>query len=207
MFLKARDISEAWFLNLKALKASGYKTPIDRGSYEGVHTRLQLPFVCGEIEWPVNPVPDVPQGVPCPTSMEYIEDYFRKKILGSDKNENEEYTYGERIMSQLEDVVFMLQATPRTNQAVIEVGQPEDVKLPDPPCLRVISFKVVDGKLNLSSFWRSWDAWAGFPSNLGGLAMLQEFVCGFLEGVETGKMFYASDGLHVYDYQVEFLRE
>lgn len=204
--IKARDINEAWFLNLRHLMDYGYKTKIDRGSYEGVHWRLQLPWICGEIAQGVNFVPDVPQGVPCPTSVDYVESYFRDKLLGGCKEGNEEYTYGERIMRQLEDVIEMLRKTPQTNQTVIEVGQPEDVKLSDPPCLRVISFKVVDGRLNLSSFWRSWDAWAGFPSNIGGLALLQEFMCGFLECVEIGKMFYASDGLHVYDYQLEFLR-
>ena len=211
--IQARDIAEAWFLNLNEILDRGYRQDIERGSFEGTEYRLQAPFIAGMIEFPCTGeiVPAVPLGIPSPTTHEYIERYFRDKILGSVKGDNEEYTYGERILLQLEKAVAMLMESSQTNQAVIEIGQPSDIDLPDPPCLRCITLKVVKKNghsvLNLASFWRSWDAWAGFPSNLGGLVLLQKYICGFLEGIRPGWMFYSSDGMHLYGYEEELARE
>ena len=93
----------------------------------------------------------------------------------------------------------MLKKTPMTNQASISVAQPTDTKLEHPPCLRDLSWKIVDGKLNLTSYWRSWDLHSGLPTNLGGLELLNELVA-YEVGVPVGKQICFSDGGHVYDY-------
>ncbi len=124
-------------------------------------------------------------------------------------------TYGERIMLQLPTVVDILQKTPLTNQAVIEVAQPSDIDISDPPCLRIITFKCVPHKgtgpqtydLNVTVFFRSWECWAGLPTNLGGLAMLMQYVAGFVEGAVPGRLFFASDGLHLYDMAIQFAEQ
>jgi len=90
--------------------------------------------------------------------------------------------------TQLERVIEMLKETPLTNQAVVEVGDPEDHdvcfgndgKL-DPPCLRLLDFKAIPAgeelMLTVSCYFRSWDLWAGFPTNLGGIETAQK-TCG-----------------------------
>ena len=117
-------------------------------------------------------------------------------------------------------VLEMLKDSPITNQAVIETGRPEDIytclgkdgKL-DPPCLRLIAFKVIPhydngtldrarSKLNMSAWLRSWDLYAGMPENLAGLVKLQEFVSDEI-GIPVGHLYAASDGLHLYAYQKE----
>lgn len=205
--LTSRDIQEAWWLNLKLLSGHGYWTDVQRGSFANTERRLQLKALAGIIYYPLPIILPAPkQGIPAPATIEYVHKYFRDKLIGDVKSENEEYTYGERISEQLPKIIEMLQKTPETNQAVIEVGLPTDIDLPDPPCLRCITLKVIQGKLHLGCYFRSWDLWSGFPSNVGALALLQQLICGFLEKVELGPVFYASDGAHVYEYAYEYMQ-
>ncbi len=88
--------------------------------------------------------------------------------------------------------------TPDTNQAIIEVGRPEDVDLADPPCLRFVSWKKVNDRLQLTVFFRSWDVANGLPFNLGGLQLLNESIAN-LVGIPVGELIAYSDGLHAYD--------
>ena len=71
------------------------------------------------------------------------------------------------------------------------------------PCLRSMDFKIKDNRLILSIVFRSWDLYAGFPENMGGFALLNQYVCNHLDGVEPGPLAFTSAGLHAYDYQIE----
>lgn len=204
MEIKAKTISEAWFQTLYNIEYPHvYKQVIDRGSFENESFRLQYSFLSVEIEQPlVDMVPSVPDGVAPPSSQEFIDEYYCDYILGGKgPEENEEYTYAERIGEQLPIIMETLKLTPYTNQACMVVGRHEDVSISDPACLREIDFKVVDDKLTLTTFWRSNDLWAGFPINLGGMARLQEMVAEYID-MDMGKMYYYSSGSHIYEYQI-----
>ena len=69
--IEARDLSEAWFLSLRKILAEGREYKIERGSYAG-ERRKELDFVVIQIKCPgTRPLPpDVPQGVPPPTTTE-----------------------------------------------------------------------------------------------------------------------------------------
>lgn len=71
------------------------------------------------------------------------------------------------------------------------------------PCLRGIDFKIKNHYLIISCIFRSWDLYAGFPENMGGLTLLNEYVAGQLEDVKPGPLAFTSAGLHAYDYQLE----
>lgn len=206
MYIKASTISDFWFFSLKECLQNGYRQDIQKGSFEKEEYRLQLPFLSGEIIFPLlDIVPTVPIGVPQPTTLETIEKYYCDYIIGNNVQENETYTYGSRIGEQLPKIMEMLKLTPQTNQAVIEIGRPEDLDISDPACLRLLDFKVVDNKLNLTSYWRSNDLFFGTPTNLGGLAYLQRDVAEYAE-LEIGQMYYCSSGIHLYGYQVELAK-
>lgn len=202
---KFHTVTEAWFHYLgKVLNGrESYEQYIQRGSFSGEAVRLQLPFTACTIEKPLlDFVPTVPEGVAPPNSREYVEKYFCDYIVGAKPSEdNEEYTYAERVKDQLQIVLDMLKDSPYTNQATVEVGRPSDITSSDPACLRTIDFKVVDEKVEITTFWRSNDLWAGFPSNLGAMGMLQQMVAEYV-GREPGDMHYASSGLHLYSYQI-----
>ena len=68
----------------------------------------------------------------------------------------------------------------------MEIGMPSDIKLTDPPCLRLIDTRVRYEKLHFILYFRSWDLWGGFHSNLGGLQLVKQYIAEEI-GVADGK--------------------
>ena len=88
----------------------------------------------------------------------------------------------------------------RNNQMVLQVAEPSDIALLDPPCLRSIDTRIQDGKLHFTAvLFRSWDLWGGMPANLAGIQNLKEYMAGEI-GVKDGEMIVESKGLHLYGY-------
>jgi len=198
--IEARDLSEAWFLCLRQTLTEGYEYKIERGSYAGQH-RKELDFVAVQIRNPgTRPlIPDVPQGVPPPTSMEYIESYL-PYLMTAHKGEGEQYTYGQYLETQIAEVIKMYNEDGYdTNQAFMAVGDERSIFLADPPCLRGIDTRVRDGRLSFIVYFRSWDLWAGFPSNLAAIQLLKEYMAGEI-GVGDGELIALSKGLHLYEH-------
>jgi len=198
--LEARDLPEAWFLCLRETLAKGREYVIERGSNVG-HRRKELDFIVLQVKHPGRRpiVPDVPQGVPAPSSMDYVENYVQY-LLTSFKADNEQYTYGEDLEQQIPEVIRMYREDGHdTNQGFMAVGSRNSIQLPDPPCLRGIDTRVENGRLHFIVYFRSWDLWAGFPSNLAGFQLLKEYMANEI-GVEDGELMALSKGLHLYDY-------
>ncbi len=196
----ARDLSEAWFLCLGKTLTEGYEYKIERGSYVG-QRRKELDFVVVQVRYPgTRPlIPDVPQGVPPPTSMEYIESYL-PYLMTAHKAEGEQYTYGHYLEKQIPKVIKMYKEDGyNTNQAFMAVGDSQSIDLSDPPCLRAIDTRIRDGRLNFIVYFRSWDLWAGFPSNLAAIQLLKEYMSSEI-GVDDGELIAMSKGMHLYDY-------
>jgi thymidylate synthase len=84
----------------------------------------------------------------------------------------------------------------------IEIAQPTDIMLKDPPCLRNIDTRIQDGKLHFYIYFRSWDLYNGFPANLAGISLLQEYMAGEI-GVDPGEFICTSKGLHLYDHAID----
>jgi len=204
--IEARDLSEAWFLCLRKTLAEGHEYKIDRGSYAG-QRRKELDFVVVQVKNPgARPlVPDVPQGVPPPTTMEYINSYL-PYLMTAHKDEREQYTYGQYLEKQIPEVIKMYKEDGyNTNQAFMAVGDDQSLKLSDPPCLRAIDTRIRDNKLNFVVYFRSWDLWAGFPSNLAAIQLLKEYMAGEI-GVGDGEIIAMSKGLHLYEYSWELAK-
>lgn len=204
--IEARDLSEAWFLCLRRTLTEGYEYKIDRGSYAG-QCRKELDFVIVHIRNPgTRPlVPQVPQGVPPPATMEYVESYL-PYLMTAHKKEGEQYTYGQYLETQIPEVIRMYKEDGyNTNQAFMAVGDDRSIFLSDPPCLRAIDTRIRHGKLHFVVYFRSWDLWAGFPSNLAAIQLLKEYMCSEI-GVGDGELICASKGLHLYQYAWELAR-
>lgn len=233
--IKAVDIPDAWFQCVSALIDKGHKYTIEKGSNEG-HTRLEFDFAVIEIEKPYQEpydlmLPEIPAhlNIPNPVAAGYVEQYMPYLMTGQ-KQEGEDYTYGERLVqaecvidlswlciNQIERWIKVLKKTPNTNQAILQVGQPGDCMLIDPPCLRHIDMRVktewesvngIDGlisRLHFYPYFRSWDLWGGFPANLAGIAVLQKYMADAI-GVDMGGMIASSKGLHIYGYAEEIAK-
>lgn len=200
--LRARDIPDAWFQSVYEIIENGHKYVIDRGSYEG-QERLEFDYMTIHITHPgVRPLlPDIPPslGIPNPVAEGYLEEYL-PYLMTSEKQPNEDYTYGYYLEEQIAEVIQMYKKDGYgTNQAYMTVGNPEAIKLNDPPCLRGIDTRIRYGKLHFMVYFRSWDLWNGFPANLGAIQLLKEYMAQEI-GVEDGEIIAASKGLHIYDY-------
>ncbi len=230
--IEAFDLDDAWFQCLSAILDQGHIYTITSGSYAG-QKRLEFDFVTIHVKKPSHQIiPIIPEGmgIPAPTSVEYIEEYLQYLLTG-DKTETEDYTYGERLIdpkikmqgiggegrdmlreiplnvNQVEEVIKMYRTKGYgTNQAIMEIGCPSDIKLSDPPCLRLIDTRIRYGKLHFVLYFRSWDLWGGLPSNLGGLQLVKQHMAEEI-GVEDGEIIACSKGLHLYDYTWEWAKQ
>jgi len=115
-------------------------------------------------------------------------------------------TYGTYLEPQIDKIVKMLRTSPNTNQAYMTVGDPSTVDMQDPPCLRGIQCRVRYDALHFIVYFRSWDLWAGFPSNLAGLQLMKEHMAKEI-GVADGEMECLSGGLHLYEHSWELARQ
>ncbi len=235
VYINAFDLDDAWFQCLSAILEKGQVYRITRGSYAGerrlefdfITVRVRKP--AHQI------IPLIPEGlsIPAPTSMEYVNNYLQYLLTGN-KTGTEDYTYGERLVepkvkveeivvdkrgnhlkmvkdmplkvNQIEEVIKIYKIEGYgTNQAIMEIGMPSDIKLKDPPCLRLIDTRVRYGKLHFIIYFRSWDLWGGFPSNLGGLQLVKQYMAEEI-GVEDGEIIACSKGLHLYEFAWEWAK-
>jgi thymidylate synthase len=217
--IEARDLPDAWFQCIYRIFEDNavHEYEVERGSFKGTKRR-QFDLVTINIEYPsVRPlIPDIPVeiGIPQPTSMEYVEDYLQY-LMTDRKKVNEVYTYGERLtnpkvivdgrevsfgVNPVNEVINIYRRDKHgTNQAIMEVGMPQDIVLDDPPCLRLIDTRLMEGRLHFILYFRSWDLWAGLPSNLAAIQLLKEYMCQEI-GVDDGSIVAVSKGLHLYEY-------
>ena len=146
----------------------------------------------------------------CKCRLEYLPDDFKKlstiliheKEIWEDRNilihENGKY-----FLNQMELMIWIYKNKGhRNNQMILQVGQPSDMVLLDPPCLRHIDTRIQDGKLHFFPYFRSWDLYGGLPANLAAIEMMKQY-CAAQIGVENGEIIASSKGLHIYDYVFE----
>ena len=208
--ISAVDIQDAWFQCIFNILDYGFKYEIQHGSFVG-QTRLEFDFIIVNIKNSYKEpydlmLPQIPAhlGIPNPVESGYIEQYL-PYLMTEYKEDNEEYSYGSRLHDQIFYWIDILKKTPNTNQAILQVGQPSDRFLLDPPCLRSIDMRIKENKLIFYPYFRSNDLWSGFPANLAGIAVLQKYMADEI-GVETGEMIYSSKGLHIYGYVEELAK-
>lgn len=231
VFIKATDLNDSWHQVIFALLDHGRKFKIDKGSYAG-EERLELDFVTIQITHPnARPLePQIPDhlGIPNPVPPGYIlgdhPDFNGKPyieyLMSGGKEPGEDYTYGDRLceaavwklgyfdysFNQIEKIIEIYKTSGyRNNQTVLQIAEPGDLILTDPPCLRHIQVRIQDNKLHFFVYFRSWDAWAGLPANLAGIQILKEYMGGEI-GVDDGEIIAVSGGLHIYGYVEEIAR-
>lgn len=225
--IEATTLNDCWFQLVWAMYDHARRDTVTRGSYEG-DTRLEFDWVSCHIKRPgtrpLNIVMPESSALPPPNDAETIDEYFAIYLMSNIKQPEEDYTYGERLVGYnyqykqgLDDYMYMNQVQEvidtykeygfRNNQMILTIGQPSDLHLGDPPCLRHIDTRIQrerDGKyyLHFYPYFRSNDLWNGWPTNLGGIQLLKEYMAAELN-VEDGQILYSSKGLHIYGHMEE----
>jgi len=129
------------------------------------------------------------------------EDYLIGKTLT--------YTYHERHFNystpglkpidQVEYIVKRLKSRPFSNRCISVTWKPwVDEESDAPPCNIALWLKIVDGKLNMETFWRSRDAFNAAFANMYAFTELQRKVAGELD-VEAGIYVDYSTSYHIYE--------
>jgi thymidylate synthase len=98
------------------------------------------------------------------------------------------------------------------------VRLPDDIKKfrgkerHEPPCLSLIDTEILDGKVHLTCYFRSWDAYAGLPANIAGLQLFNEALVSEINtrgnlSLGTGKLIFHSKNCHIYQRQFKLVKE
>jgi thymidylate synthase len=214
--ITAFDCPDAWFKTLNQIWSEGETFKVGYGSEETETKKLNLSI---EITRPENR-PLVSDKAPC--DIKYVQGYALEYLWCGEK-QDETYTYGSRLnypVNQIEEAVKRYVEEQRDRQVTMVIRFPEDIKKfrsgtterHEPPCLSLIDTEILDGKMHLTCYFRSWDAYAGLPANIAGLQLFNEaFVSEINErgnlSLKTGKLIFHSKNCHIYERQFNLVRE
>jgi thymidylate synthase len=137
------------------------------------------------------------------------------------EKQDETYTYGSRLrkpVDQVEEAIKRYLEERRDRQVTLAVRLPKDIKKTlgterhEPPCLSLIDTEILDGKIHLTCYFRSWDAYAGLPANIAGLQLFNEAFVKEINSrgnlsLETGKLIFHSKNCHIYQRQNKLVKE
>ena len=205
-FIRARTISDAWARGLNLIWRQGAQITDERGTR--IRELLSMQVV---VEDPYHEM------IPAEYSWneERLEEYAQQLLSGN--NPGFEYTYGERLrawslpgvpaLDQIEQVILRLKASANTRRATAVTWiVPVDACKDEVPCMIVDDFKLRDGRLNLSIFFRSHDFAGAYPANLYGLARLLQYVS-YEVGAEPGSICTTSASAHIYEHDWDFVEK
>jgi thymidylate synthase len=231
IFVQGTTIGDTWQNMMWEIYNHGTKVPIDAGSFAGA-TRLEADLCAGTIMFPLQQpmAPIMPPGGPAPpTTMQAIQDYFVKYLMDPTLEDGEHYKYAQwingpvhmyatgELISALDWCIRHFNQKPHNNHCCIKIGENQmlggydasytnETERLTTPCLQLLDFKIGnDGKLHCLVVYRSWDAYAGWPENMGGFALLMEYIAAQI-GRKVGTLSWSSLKLHAYDFQIEPLK-
>ncbi|MEM2099305.1 MAG: thymidylate synthase [Candidatus Bathyarchaeia archaeon] len=215
--ITAFDCPDAWFQALNRIWNEGDLFQVGYGSEASETKKLNLSI---EITHPENR-PLVSDKAPC--DMKYVQWYALTYLWCGEGKQDETYTYASRLrepIDQIEAVIERYLEEQRDRQVTMVIRLPEDIKKTragtqekhEPPCLSLIDTEILDGKLHLTCYFRSWDAYAGLPANIAGLQLFNEALVAEINsrgnlGLKTGKLIFHSKNCHIYQRQYKLVKE
>ena len=213
--IKAFDCPDAWFQALSHIWREGDPFQVGYGSEITETKKLNLTI---EITHPENR-PLVSSKAPC--DIKYVQGYALEYLWCGEKHEGETYTYGSRLnhpINQIEEAVKRYVQEQRDRQVTMVIRLPEDIRKSlhsrrhEPPCLSLIDTEILDERMHLTCYFRSWDAYAGLPANIAGLQLLNEAFVKDINSLsdlqlETGKLIFHSKNCHIYQRQFKLVEE
>ncbi len=201
--IKAATISDAWYRGLNVIWNHGELITDERGSQ--IREFMNLMIV---IDDPYTDV--IPEDIAW--NRERLEEYAKQLITG-DNAQDFEYTYGQRLRNwdgktdQIEYAIEKLKTNQTTRRATAVTWIPTvDTLVDEVPCMIIDDFKIRNGKVHLTTLFRSHDFAGAYPANLYGLSKLLEYVAGNV-GLPPGKITTVSISAHIYDHDMDKVRE
>jgi thymidylate synthase len=213
--IRAFDIPDAWYKTLEEIWKKGDHFRVGYGSESTWTKKLNLTI---EITNPESR-PLVAEKAPC--DMKYINSYALQYLWAGFREEGETYTYGSRLREPVDQVEHLLKRyveEPNDRQLALVIRQPNDIfknlegMRHEPPCLTVIDTELVDNRMHLTCYFRSWDAYAGLPANIAGIQIFNEALVSELNSragtnYSTGKLIFHSKNCHIYSRLYDLVEE
>lgn len=213
--ITAFDCPDAWFQALSRIWYEGDSFQVGYGSEISETKKLNLTI---EITHPETR-PLVSDKAPC--DFKYVQGYALEYLWCGEKQQDETYTYGSRLnypVNQIEAAVDRYVQEQRDRQVTLVIRLPQDIKKSigarrhEPPCLSLIDTEILEGKMHLTCYFRSWDAYAGLPANIAGLQLFNEAFVKDINSrgnlsLETGKLIFHSKNCHIYQRQFKLVEE
>lgn len=175
---------------------------IDENGYatkEMRNIQITITDPCNPQNWPI---PNTGWKIPA------LDEYVVREILNPKMPNGFRYTYGERLfeydnqivcVNQIEFIIISLNGDPTTRRAIAITYNPMvDLYEDSIPCLQLVDFLIRDGKLHLTTVFRSWDVKRAAPQNLYGLSKLMEYVAEHV-GVPMGELTVFAVSAHIYE--------
>ena len=111
--------------------------------------------------------------------------------------------YNRTHYNQLEDIKQKIKETWYTTRSVITIWDPYiDMDSSHPPCTCLLQFYVRNKELNLTSYFRSNDAWLCSHGDMIALTNLQKSVADELK-LKIGKYTHIACCYHIYEYDIQ----
>jgi thymidylate synthase len=108
--------------------------------------------------------------------------------------------YGPKIRDQLPYLVRKLREDPDTRQAGLTIWRESPPETKDVPCTVAIFAPIRNGRVNLSVYMRSSDAWLGLPYDVFNFSMLAHLICCRLGGgLSPGLLYLTAASSHLYE--------
>jgi len=181
---------EAWQYAMNQIDQNGWNVTTEDNQIIREVLNLHL-----EVQEPLENYPIVGSGWDLPALKIYADSLcnFSYDLRGFD------YTYSERMGRQIYYLTEMLRKYPTTRRATAYLWLPEkDLETGShKPCQIVADYKLRNGKLYATHFFRSHDIRDAWPSNVYGLAKLQKQIADDLD-VQTGSLTTFSASAHYY---------
>jgi thymidylate synthase len=131
-----------------------------------------------------------------------------KRMADKEGYVNSNYGYQWERNDQLDNVIAMLKANPRTRQATVSIYDGKEISNGtyqyDTPCTYAIQFTILNDKLNMCVTMRSNDLWYGFCNDQYCFSKLQLMVADKLE-IRLGEYYHFAHNLHLYNNIIEKL--
>lgn len=190
-YIKANSLAEGIELSMRALSANAHVQ--ERENQDRTNEMKEIQLVLDVI----NPLsePFISKAMPC--DLKALASYEDEFINGTADNLGWKYTYHGLYSPFYEKVLAELKRNINTRRAVIALGQGDINFTSDPPCLQLLMFTVVEGKLELTCVFRSNDGVKAFPMNIQAIAALQRKAANDMN-LPAGELHYIANNFHAY---------
>lgn len=190
-YIKAATVGYGVEEAMKALNAHGIAQRRENQDREDVTTEIQLLL---DIEDPVAE-PAISRSIF--SDLKGLASYDHEFLDGTADDKGWKYTYHQLYSQFYDKLIAELRRNIGTRRACIAMGQGDINFSEDPPCMQLLMFNCVNGKLEMTVVFRSNDGVKAFPMNIHACAMLQEKVADEME-LPVGPLHYIANNFHCY---------